>query len=66
MCIRDRLTCSGTQARCNASGKKHITLRSKDSQGNFWTSRACPYPPALCTVLAKAISQRAKALFEGG
>ncbi|CAK0819052.1 unnamed protein product [Prorocentrum cordatum] len=29
------LTCSGTQARCNASGKKHITLRGKDSQGNF-------------------------------
>ena len=59
-------TCSGTQSRCSASGKRHITLRGKDAQGTFWTSRAGPYPPSLCSELAKAISRRAKTLFGGG
>ena len=56
------LVCTGSQKKCSASGKSHITLKGKDPLGVFWTSRACPYPGALCKVLADLFVAKAKTL----
>ena len=54
--------CTGSQNKCSATGKSHITLKGKDPLGVFWTSRACPYPGSLCKVLADLFVAKAKAL----
>ena len=56
------LRCTGCQKRCSATGKAHITLKGKDPLCVFWTSRACPYPVALCRDLAKLVVAKAKTL----
>lgn len=44
-------TCSGTNGRCNSTGKHHLILEGKDSDGKWLTHRAQPYPPRLCSEL---------------
>ncbi|CAK0871674.1 unnamed protein product, partial [Prorocentrum cordatum] len=58
--------CTGCQKRCSATGKAHITLKGKDPLGVFWTSRACPYPAALCKDLAALVVAKAKTLNGSG
>ncbi|CAK0788060.1 unnamed protein product [Prorocentrum cordatum] len=58
--------CTGCQKRCSATGKAHITLKGKDPLGVFWTSRARPYPAALCKDLAALVVAKAKTLDGSG
>lgn len=38
---------------CGHSGKPHVQLHGRDQFGNWLTKQAQPYPPKLCTALAK-------------
>ena len=40
--------CTGSSARCSATGKRHLVLQGKDAAGVWWTHRAQAYPPAFC------------------
>ena len=48
--------CSGTKGRCNSTGKHHLILEGKDSDGKWLTHRAQPYPPQLCSELISQLS----------
>lgn len=48
--------CSGTKGRCNSTGKHHLVLEGKDSDGKWLTHRAQPYPPQLCSELISQLS----------
>lgn len=38
---------------CGHTGKPHVQLHGRDQFGNWLTKQAQPYPPKLCTALAK-------------
>ena len=47
--------CGGPFYKCSFSGQQHIPLRGKTAHGQWRTSQAQPYPPALCRQIAAAL-----------
>ena len=48
--------CTPHCGRCSASGKRHLALMGRDSNGHWLTFRAQPYPRALCTAIASSMA----------
>lgn len=47
--------CHCCHHRCEFSGKRHIVLAGKDSNGVWWTRRAQPYPFQMCFEIANLL-----------
>ena len=52
--LQDHKCTSSRRGVCEYSQAKHVPIQGQNSQGQWWTKIAEPYPPRLCSAIAKS------------